>query len=74
MPTQTAAQRIADNVRAEAARRKVSQTTIAVHLGLTQPGISRRMHGRVPFTGAELAEVAHLLEIPVNDLIGEAVA
>lgn len=74
MPAEKADERIAATVRAEAARRKITQTAIGAHLGLTQPGISRRMLGRVPFSAAELAAVADLLGLPVSELVGEAVA
>lgn len=74
MPTNQTAERIAANVRAEAARRQVTQTMLADRLGLTQPGMSRRMLGRVPFSAAELAAVAEVLSVSVVDLIGEAVA
>lgn len=71
MPTN---QDIAANVRAEAARRQVTQAQLADRLGLKQPGMSRRMLGRVPFSASELATVADVLEIPVANLIGQAVA
>lgn len=71
MPTN---QDIAANVRAEAARRQVTQAQLAERLELTQPGMSRRMLGRVPFSASELATVADVLEIPVANLIGQAVA
>lgn len=74
MPTTPTDERIAAAVRAEAARRQITQAVVARHLGLTQPGMSRRMLGRVPFSAAELAAVASLFGVPVGDLIGEAVA
>ena len=68
MPTKSTAERIAANVRAEAARRQVTQAALAAHLGLTQPGMSRRMLGRVPFSAAELVSVTELLGTSLDDL------
>ena len=65
---QTYAQAVAENVRAEMARRRVSQKDLADALGLTQPPISRRFHGLVPFDVAELEIVARVLGVTIADL------
>lgn len=57
------------NVRAEMARRKISQTTVAQHLGRSQTAISHRLNGRVPFDINELTAIAQLLGVPLSDLL-----
>jgi hypothetical protein len=56
---------IADNVRAEVARRRVPQAEIAEALGLHQAGVSRRLAGRTEWTGTELSRLAEVLQVPV---------
>lgn len=60
------------NVRAEMARRKVSQTTIAKHLDRSQTAISHRLSGRVPFDINELTAIAQLLDVPLAALLAGA--
>lgn len=74
MASDTTAQRVVANVRAEMARRRCTQEQLAVSLGKTQQFVSRRLNGRVPFTISELDEIAGALEVPLSNLIGEAVA
>ena len=62
----TTATTIAANVRAEVARTRTSQATLAAILNLSQPSISRRLHGATPFSAHELATIATHLDIPVN--------
>lgn len=57
------------NVRAEMARRKVSQVAVAAHLGLSQTAVSARLAGRVPFDINELHAIAGLLDVPIAALI-----
>lgn len=57
------------NVRAEMARRKVSQVALANHLGLSQASVSARLAGRVAFDINELHAIASLLQVPMTDLI-----
>ena len=61
--------RIAANVRVEVARQHKTQAQLAHKLGITQPAMSRRMLGHVPFTGDELATIAAELDIPISILI-----
>lgn len=56
---------IAANVRAEIARRGITQKQISEVLHLSQTGISRRLKGRVEFSGSELSALAAMLEVPV---------
>lgn len=62
---------LAANVRAEAARRRVSQAQIAQHLGLDRSAVSRRLSGKTEFSSSELARISDLLEVPVAELFGE---
>ena len=59
---------IGANVRAEMARRNVSQTTLAAALGITQAGISKRIRGQVPFTIDQLVKIAAALDVPLATL------
>lgn len=62
------------NVRAEMARRGVSQTALAVALGVTQPQVSARLRGVVPFNINELHVVAEFLNVPISTLLPTGVA
>ena len=70
--TQTFSARVAAVIRAEAARRKISQGQIAELLGTSQAAVSRRMAGITPFELDELPVVAQLLDVPVTTLIEAA--
>jgi transcriptional regulator with XRE-family HTH domain len=74
MPTNETAQRVAANVRAEMARRAVTQTILAERLGKSQHFISRRLSGKVPFSVDELGDVAVALNVGLTNLMSEAVA
>jgi len=47
----------------------ISQREIAVHLGLSQPAVFRRLNGDVDFTITELSAVAFFLNLPIADLL-----
>jgi transcriptional regulator with XRE-family HTH domain len=55
------ADRVAAAVRAEVARRKVTQQQLAELLGVHQMSVSRRLNGQTPFTAAEILTVAEFL-------------
>lgn len=74
MPTTNPDERIAANVRAEMARRSISQQTIARQLGWTQAYASRRIRGRTPFDAGQLEQVAEIIGVPISELYGKAVA
>lgn len=69
--TDTPAQRIGANVRAEMARRGISQVAIASKLGLPQTSVSKRLRGEVAFNVDELAAVADHLSVPLAALLAE---
>jgi transcriptional regulator with XRE-family HTH domain len=62
------------NVRAEMARRGVSQVKMAAALGLSQPSVSARLRGVTPFDVDELHAVADFLDVPVAALLPSEVA
>ena len=55
---------IAEEVRAELARKRLSGVRAAKALGWTQNYIARRMIGAVPFDAVDLVALAELLGIP----------
>ena len=73
-PHPTEREKVAANVRAEAARRGISQATIASTLGINQAGISRRMSGQIDFSAPELSALATAFGIPVATFFGEDAA
>lgn len=62
-------QTIAANVRAWMGRRNVTQTALASHLGCSQPVVSRRVRGEMPFDTDELIAIAGLLRCDLSDLV-----
>ena len=62
---------VAANVRAEIARRDLTQKQVAVYLGLSQQNLSQRIRGHVKFRDHELATLAQLLGVSVAALKGE---
>lgn len=60
---------IGANVRAEMARRGVTQAKLAAALGLSQPSVSARLRGVTPFDVDELHTVADFLGVPLSDLL-----
>jgi transcriptional regulator with XRE-family HTH domain len=60
---------VAANVRAELARRRISQTTVAQRLGVSRQNVAQRLNGRVDFRVSELVAIAALLDVPVTALL-----
>lgn len=67
--TQTTAERVGANVRAEMTRVGVSQTKLAEILGMSQPALSKRLLGKQVFDVDELTRVAAALELDVAELL-----
>jgi transcriptional regulator with XRE-family HTH domain len=65
---------VAANVRAELARRRISQTTVAQRLGVSRQNVAQRLNGRVDFRVSELVAIAALLDVPVTALLTETAA
>lgn len=67
--TKTSTRTAGANIRAEMARRQVTQTEMAQHLGITQPALSKRIRGIVPLNIDELAAIADRLEVPLDAIL-----
>jgi transcriptional regulator with XRE-family HTH domain len=63
---------VADNIRAELARRRKTQSDLAILLGITHQAMSRRMCGQVSFRDRELAQIADHLGVDINLLFEAA--
>ena len=61
---------IASEVRAWLARRHLTQTDLAKHLGIARGAISLRTTGKRDFTVVELMEIADWLGISLAELLG----
>lgn len=59
------AARVAAEVRAEMARQRVTQETMAESLGWSQQKFSRRVTAEIAFDVAELERVAEILGVPL---------
>lgn len=57
------------NVRAEMARKGVSQQTVATALGVKQSAVSARLRGVTPFDVNELVVISTLLGVPFERLV-----
>ena len=60
---------ISENVRAEMARRRVTQTQLAESLNISRPGLSARLSGKTLWGINELIPVADALGVNVATLI-----
>lgn len=56
---------VAAEVRAQMARAHLSQNALATNLGVSQPYVSRRIAGQVPFDVADLVKIADMLGVPL---------
>lgn len=72
--TDTASARTGANIRAEMARHKVSQTTLAAHLGISQASLSDRIRGKVPVDVNELDALAEFFGVPAAAFIASVPA
>lgn len=64
-------QRVADEVRGQLARHRITQTALAQdpRLRLSESAISRRLTGEIPFDVAELAAIAEILGVPMSTFV-----
>lgn len=67
-PDTTLEQRVATNVRAALATRRLSSAHLATALHLTQRAAQRRLNGSTPFTLGEAGTVAAWLGVPYSTL------
>lgn len=56
------------------ARHRVTQTSLAGYLHLSQAAVSRRLKGEVAFDSDELTVVAQVVGVPVGTFFGERTA
>lgn len=70
--TDNAAKAVGRNVRAEMARNGLTQGGLAQHLRMTQPAVSRRLGGDVPFNVNELAIVSRAVGVSLSRLVAGA--
>jgi transcriptional regulator with XRE-family HTH domain len=70
--SETVSERVAANVRAEAARLKLSQRHIADVLGISQSSANRRYLGITPLDVEELYALAASFRMPVTQLLPDA--
>ena len=68
MPT-TPTAKTGENVRAEMARRGVTQMALARKIGLSQPAVSARLKGKTPFDINELCLIASVLNVPLTTIL-----
>jgi len=57
---------VAGEIRAELARKRMSQRELALCLGMGPVALSRRLRGVVRLSVPELAEIARVLDAPVS--------
>lgn len=69
MPSTPSTEQVASTVRAELARRDVSQALVAERLGLSQAAMSRRLRAKVEFTVSELVTIADVLDVDPSALL-----
>lgn len=60
---------VAAEVRAALARRGEAQRFVIDVLELSQPSVSRRLRGEVPFDVAELGKLAAALDVPISTFL-----
>ena len=58
-----------ENVRAEMARRGVTQMALAARIGISQAAVSARIKGKTPFDINELVRIADALDVPLETLL-----
>jgi len=63
---ETAHQKVAEEVRAQLARKRRSARSVALQLGWQQAYLARRVTGETPFTINDLAAIAGVLGVPVT--------
>lgn len=63
-------ERVAEEVRALMARRRITQTALATAVGQSQAAMSRRIVGDVAFDLDDLEKIAPLLGVGVAQLLG----
>ena len=73
-PTTKTSERVAAEVRAGLARKKMTQRELADRLDMGLPTLSRRLNGHTPFNVDELAAISQILGIGYAIFFGEDAA
>jgi len=60
---------VASGIRAEMARRGITQQTLAGLIDMSQQSLSRRLRGEYPFDTAELERIGAALGVPVAEFL-----
>jgi transcriptional regulator with XRE-family HTH domain len=68
----TATDTVAANIRAEMARQRLSQSAIAIEVGMSPAAISQRLSGKTAINVDELLRLARVLNVPAGSLLGDA--
>lgn len=71
--TETAAQRVATEIRGLMARRKLSAVDLSNFLKIHRSTAARRVNGETDLTIDEIVDIAAWLDVPVTRLINAAV-
>jgi transcriptional regulator with XRE-family HTH domain len=69
--TQSLAQYVPAQLRAEMARREISKVELARKLGKDETWVGKRMRGRTAITMADLDRIAAALDVPLSYFIPE---
>jgi transcriptional regulator with XRE-family HTH domain len=69
MPVSNQRNPVTSNVRAEMARRDLTQQTLASRIGMKQQSLSRRLRGETRFSIDELQLIADALDVSITDLL-----
>lgn len=72
--THTPNQIVAANIRAEMGRHRITQSTVAAHLGISQPSVSARLSGRTSIDVDDLFAISELIGVAPADLLTPAAA
>lgn len=68
----TVVRNLADEVRAELARQRLSARDLAITLDVSQHTVGRRLIGETPFNAAELIKTSAFLGLSYTELIDRA--
>lgn len=60
---------VADRVRGIAAEKRIRQSDVAQHLGISRVAVARRFNGHVAFSPSELINLSDLLGVPAGDFL-----
>lgn len=63
---------LAANIRAEMARKGITQDQLGEVLGISQPQVSRRLRGDITFNVIEISRIAELVGVPAAELLRSA--